>query len=78
MGVLSAFMVVEANNAKAQEKKRCQYCEVRAWLTLHKLLSTGPEMAHLSGMLLTSGHLPHTYKLTIALYCPPAACLRQA
>ena len=29
VGVLSAFMVVEANNAKAQEKKRCQYCEVR-------------------------------------------------
>lgn len=28
VGVLSAFMVVEANNAKAQEKKRCQYCEV--------------------------------------------------
>lgn len=28
MGVLSAFMVVEANNAKAQEKRRCQYCEV--------------------------------------------------
>lgn len=29
VGVLSAFMVVEANNAKAQEKRRCQYCEVR-------------------------------------------------
>ncbi len=28
VGVLSAFMVVEANNAKAQEKRRCQYCEV--------------------------------------------------
>lgn len=30
VGVLSAFMVVEANNAKAQEKRRCQYCEVKA------------------------------------------------
>lgn len=29
VGVLSAFMVVEANNAKAQEKRRCQYCEAR-------------------------------------------------
>ena len=29
VGVLSAFMVVEANNAKAQEKRRCQYCEVQ-------------------------------------------------
>ena len=28
VGVLSAFMVVEANNARAQEKRRCQYCEV--------------------------------------------------
>ena len=29
VGVLSAFMVVEANNARAQKKRRCQYCEVR-------------------------------------------------
>ena len=28
VGVLSALMVVEINNAKAQEKRRCQYCEV--------------------------------------------------
>ena len=32
VGVLSAFMVVEANNAKAQEKKRCQYCEVSTYI----------------------------------------------
>ena len=29
VGVLSALIVVEINNAKAQEKRRCQYCEVR-------------------------------------------------
>ncbi|KAL0045576.1 hypothetical protein WJX82_010523 [Trebouxia sp. C0006] len=33
VGVLSAFMVVEANNAKAQEKRRCQYCEGGGYLT---------------------------------------------
>ncbi len=38
VGVLSAFMVVEANNAKAQEKRRCQYCEVTL-LYLSELLS---------------------------------------
>jgi hypothetical protein len=28
VGVLSALMIVEINNAKTQEKRRCQYCEV--------------------------------------------------
>ena len=26
MGVISALMLVEANNVKQQQKKRCKYC----------------------------------------------------
>lgn len=29
VGVLSALLVVEVNNAESQAKRRCIYCEVR-------------------------------------------------
>lgn len=29
VGVLTSLLIVEANNARLQEKKRCIYCEVR-------------------------------------------------
>ncbi|KAL3133934.1 hypothetical protein ABBQ32_008382 [Trebouxia sp. C0010 RCD-2024] len=41
VGVLSAFMVVEANNAKAQEKRRCQYCEGGGYLTCGNCAGSG-------------------------------------
>lgn len=41
VGVLSAFMVVEANNAKAQEKRRCQYCEGGGYLTCGNCAGNG-------------------------------------
>jgi hypothetical protein len=28
VGVLTSLLIVEANNARVQEKKRCFYCEV--------------------------------------------------
>lgn len=41
VGVLSAFMVVEANNARAQEKRRCQYCEGGGYLTCGNCAGSG-------------------------------------
>jgi len=31
VGVISALMVVEINNVKQQEQKRCQYCLGTGW-----------------------------------------------
>eukprot|EP00891_Asterochloris_glomerata_P009811 jgi/Astpho2/9811/fgenesh1_pm.00149_%23_34_t len=41
VGVLSALMVVEINNAKAQEKRRCQYCEGTGYLTCGNCVGGG-------------------------------------
>ncbi|KAJ8435312.1 hypothetical protein Cgig2_026404 [Carnegiea gigantea] len=41
VGVISALMVVEINNVKQQEQKRCQYCLGTGYLACARCCSTG-------------------------------------
>lgn len=41
VGVLSALMIVEANNAKEQAKRRCYYCEGTGYLTCGNCVGSG-------------------------------------
>ncbi|PSC73190.1 hypothetical protein C2E20_3750 [Micractinium conductrix] len=41
VGVLTALLIVEANNAKMQEKRRCIYCEGTGYLTCGTCVGTG-------------------------------------
>jgi len=41
VGVLTSLLVVEANNAKMQDKRKCIYCEGSGYLTCGNCLGTG-------------------------------------
>ncbi|PRW32857.1 hypothetical protein C2E21_8129 [Chlorella sorokiniana] len=41
VGVLTALLIVEANNAKMQEKRRCIYCEGTGYLTCGNCVGRG-------------------------------------
>lgn len=41
VGVLTTLLIVEANNAKVQEKKRCIYCEGTGYLACGQCIGTG-------------------------------------
>jgi RecJ-like exonuclease len=43
VGVLTALLIVEANNAKMQEKRRCLYCEGTGYLTCGACVGSGSE-----------------------------------
>ncbi|GLT40674.1 hypothetical protein SLA2020_147890 [Shorea laevis] len=41
VGVISAFMLIEANNVKQQEKKRCKYCHGTGYLACARCSASG-------------------------------------
>jgi hypothetical protein len=40
VGVISALMLIEANNVEQQEKKRCKYCHGTGMVPMNFLIST--------------------------------------
>ena len=53
VGVLSTLMIVEANNADQQAKRRCFYCQARGWRYSVSLRNDPPQ--HVGILHLPSG-----------------------
>lgn len=50
VGVLTSLLVVEANNAKIQDKRKCIYCEGTGYLTCGNCLGTGVSAAEVGAV----------------------------
>ncbi|GBG75961.1 hypothetical protein CBR_g21203 [Chara braunii] len=55
LGVISALMVVEVNNVKVQEKKKCKYCSGTGYLTCGRCSGSGTVLEAEATSVLASG-----------------------
>ncbi|EPS67190.1 hypothetical protein M569_07587, partial [Genlisea aurea] len=79
VGVISALMVVEMNNVKLQEQKRCKYCLGTGYLACARCLSTGSNTIVVVG----DGTPPKTQRCSNCsgsgkVMCPTCLCTGMA
>ncbi|KAL3681928.1 hypothetical protein R1sor_024884 [Riccia sorocarpa] len=72
VGVISALMVVEINNVKQQEHKRCRYCHGTGYLACARCSGSGSLVVE-TPLVSASGHVSKGLKVPVSQRCSTCA-----